>query len=153
MSVLDLLSGDLEPTATYSARRWSFVPAGDRDTVDAPLGTLTIVCDYAKRNKVDTDSYTVFAARVPPGSGRHARSFELANVETGEIYAVTVGGPDFCGCKAAQCKLDCKHVTALRDLVAEADPETLSGDIRPVRTSAPPVEREQFARSTIVVPF
>jgi len=129
------LTGELGSTATYASREWRFLTTAPTPAV----GKLTIVCDYAKRNKVDADTYELFAAPVPPGSGRHARSFELANVETGEIYTCTVGGPDQCNCKAAQCRLDCKHVAAVRALVAEADPDTLTP--RPeARASAPPVE-------------
>ncbi len=111
MSILDLRTGDLEPTATYSARSWRFIPA-DGETI----GKLTIVCDHAKRNKIDVDDYDVIPTSGP--------AVELAHRETGEVYAVTISPPS-CTCKAAQCRLDCKHVAALADL-ERAEPGTLT---------------------------
>lgn len=146
MSVLDYRTADLEPTATYSARRYTWVPSD----AGPQLGTLTITCDYARRNKVDTDSYHVLPAAT--AGDIRAASVELANLETGEVYAVALGPEPRCGCKANQCKLACKHLAALEDLERE-DPGTLTPAPRPVEAQAlaPPTER--FARSSIVVPF
>ncbi len=125
MSVLDLLCGDLKPTATYARRSWVWMPtAGRYEQGDDRVGTLTIVQQKSRRAgaKQESDSYAVVeeSAFGYPGG----RLFLLMN-ETDDtqedVYRCVVGGPgEHCTCTAGNCKVGhCKHRSSLAAIIAE----------------------------------
>lgn len=129
MSVLDMVTGVLDPTATYRRRDFVWFPADPGTYADGRIGSLTIVLQHSRKAgaKVESDTYGVEeerGRRLPEG----VRSFLLVNdtdPAQPDVYRCVVGSDarglvhDRCNCRAGQCKTDCKHVAALNRLIAD----------------------------------
>jgi hypothetical protein len=112
------IAGDLPATKTYASRRW--VWTRNPDLTALADGRLTITCKRSAKPgaKAEYDSYDV-AEQFEAVRG--FRRFYAVNLESGEVYEVTLGGRgDLCTCDAAKCKVPsgCKHRHALRAVLA-----------------------------------
>lgn len=118
--VLSMLTGSLPPTATYCRRSWVWIPGGP----DGRLGTLTIQLQKGERRgrrtvSVESDSYAI-DWDTEPLTGVMGRAMLLANEtdpDAAEVYKVVCGPRWSCNCKAALCKLECKHAAAIRAMI------------------------------------
>ena len=135
MSVLDMMTGELPPTATYQRRDWVWIPASPGDHEDGRLGTLTIVLQRSRRAgaKQDSDTYAVEADTEPLNQmGKAYLLCNLTDPDQPDVYKVTLAphpSGDACSCKAgsvdlgrkrkATGELCCKHKCALRAMIAE----------------------------------
>lgn len=122
MSVLDLLTGSLPPTATYARRDWVWLPADPTDYPDGRLGTLTIVLQHSRRAgaKQESDSYGVDFETEPVG--RMGANFLLVNdtdPQQPDAYRVLIGPEVSCTCKAGKCRTPCKHIDAILDVIEQ----------------------------------
>lgn len=130
---MNILSGDLERTATYAGRRWSWVENPDKTRPgEHHDGKLTITLQKGARPgcKVEADTYCI---EEEPPVGFVGRAFLLVNLSDEsqpDVYRSRIGdrADDWaCTCKAGSCGLLCKHVESLRAVVAEGglpDPRT-----------------------------
>lgn len=130
-SVIDIVTGELGATLTYSSRRYCWVPTEPATAPDNRIGTLTLVCQKGKRGRAsdDVDSYGVQEdgeTDYPPG----VRGFYLKNDTDpiqDEVYLVVVGTDaggqvhERCRCKAFLCKVPqpCKHRDAMNKLIED----------------------------------
>lgn len=130
MSVLDMLSGDLKPTATYARRWWHWRPGDDAATGVECDGVLTIGMAKGRRagSKIEEDHYAVQELDC---IGRPGRSFLLLNLfdsDQPDVYQATLyaDGVTNCTCTAGQCRVPgtpdasqgCKHRDALLAVIA-----------------------------------
>ena len=129
MSVLDMVTGSLPPTATYKRRDWVWIPTTPGAFGDGRIGSLTLVLQHSLRTgaKQETDTYGVEEEHdrdVPTG----VRSFLLANdTDPGQrdVYRCVAGSDaaglvhDSCTCQAGACRKPCKHLDALTHLTTE----------------------------------
>ena len=111
------LSGELAPSKTYKARRWTWV----RNSDPAALadGTLTITQRRSLKpgTKSEDDVYEVAEQQAPLAD---CRVFFCVNLTSGEVYEVTLGDRgDLCTCDAGRAKVPggCKHRHALRAVI------------------------------------
>ena len=144
--MLTVLSGTLEPTATYCRRSWVWLSTGSGEAVvprtgevvpclgllwitvqhrprrwyELPHTTGTLPAYFAKKPAgVEVDQYAVEELEPEqPGT----RLFALLNIhdrEQGEPYRVTVGGVNRCRCLAGVCRVPsgCKHRSAVIALI------------------------------------
>lgn len=116
MSVLDAITIDLEPSATYGRREASWVPLGPGE------GYLTIRLWRGKRagSKMESDVYSVMEEAEAPGVP--GRSFLLLNTTDGDqpdVYRCRTGPYAACTCKAGLCGFKCKHCDSLTALISE----------------------------------
>jgi hypothetical protein len=117
MSILDAVTIDLPPTATYARREVFWIP-GD----EPGEGTLTIRLWKGRRggSRCDADRYQIQEeACAYPG----CRSFLILN-ETDDtqedVYRCRVGAMPGCSCKAGLVhRHECKHVAAVAALTEE----------------------------------
>lgn len=111
-----LLNGEMEPTPAYAVREFAWVP-----TVVGE-GVLTIRLRRTSGGQEESDVYAV-ERQVPPEVG--VLEFLLVNVtdpEQPDAYRVQLGPRgDFCTCKAAKCRLGCKHVDSLKHILSPED--------------------------------
>lgn len=122
MGALDMICGRLPPTATYAVREYRWVPGG----ADGRLGTLTLILQAAERNgrrkpvKVESDTYAVCEDTEPRGYyGLGLLLLNETDASQADVYRVVLGPACYCNCKAAQCKLECKHLAAAMDVLLE----------------------------------
>jgi hypothetical protein len=131
MSVLNMLSGRLNPTATYAVREWRWVPNDPEANPEGPLGELTIILQKAERNgrtrptKVESDTYAVAEEPGFDAVGRHFLLMNLTDPAQPEVYGVQIG-PRGCDCNCKQGQVDrgrravnddevgCKHRDAMK---------------------------------------
>lgn len=127
--ILDMVTGSLEPTATYARRDWIWIPAAPGVYDDDRIGSLTIVLQKGKGGncKPEVDTYGVQECHHtdrPAG----ARVFLLRNdtdAEQPDVYACTVGADhrgeihSRCTCEAGKRGKVCKHTCALNALLEE----------------------------------
>lgn len=108
-----LLNGELEPTAAYAVREFAWVPTVERE------GVLVIRQRRTPGGKEASDVYAV-QEQSPPEAG--VREFLLVNTtdaEQPDCYRVQVGPlGDTCTCKAAKCRLGCKHRDTARHILS-----------------------------------
>ena len=59
--VLDMVTGVLEPTATYARREWIWIPAAPGVFDDDRIGSLTILLQHSRKvnAKPEVDTYGV----------------------------------------------------------------------------------------------
>lgn len=138
--ILDMTQGVLDPTSTYAVREWRWVPCSPWCSPDTREGTLSIVLQHGRRRgrkspvAIEVDHYGLqedFEEPAPPvepadRSGR-ARVFLLLNdtppadegEDRDEVYRCVVGGTrEHCTCTAGRFWVQCKHVDAIRDMIA-----------------------------------
>jgi hypothetical protein len=122
VSVLDLLTGSLPPTATYQRRDWVWLPASEGDYADGRLGTLTIVLQHSRRAgaKQESDSYGV-DFESEPVAGRGTNFLLVNDTDAGQpdAYRVRIGPEVSCTCKAGKCRVPCKHIDAILDVIEQ----------------------------------
>lgn len=127
------VAGDLEPTATYAARSYRWVPG---DAGDGRVGTLDLILRKRKGGPVEHDQYAVVEE---PAIGY--RSFLLLNLtDPGQedVYRTNIGprGAE-CTCKAGSYRVAvCKHRDGLAALLAKNHLPPPPGVV--VETPAPP---------------
>jgi hypothetical protein len=135
MSVLDMVSGELPPTATYQRRAFVWLPADPGDYDDGRLGTLTIVLQHSRRTgaKQESDTYAVEPESEPVGSmGRAYLLCNLTDPGQPDVYRCVIAphaSGDSCSCDAGRVdrgrkrkaagELECKHRATLRALMEE----------------------------------
>lgn len=122
MNVLDAVTLELEPTATYCRREIQFFPADD--TSDGILIIRQWFRSFRRgtqRLNQESDLYQLIEADPPPGV--MARAFALLNIadDSQELpYKVLVGRNRSCTCKGGRCKVpECKHESACEALIRE----------------------------------
>lgn len=94
------VTGELEPTATYKARDWVWVPLPE-----VGGGLLTVVT----HRPIAGDREDIYLVRADGPSG-----FLLHNRETDVVYRCVPGGLlAGCSCPAGQYRGTCKHRSAL----------------------------------------
>lgn len=134
--VLDMVTGSLEPTATYQRRDWIWIPAAPGAFADGRIGSLTIILQHSRKvnARQETDTYGVDECHQtdrPAG----ARVFLLVNdtdPDQPDVYACTVGTDDRgevhgrCTCRAGANGKECKHSSTLNALLEEG---LLDGDM------------------------
>lgn len=109
-----VLSGKLDPTATYAARRWKWV-ACPQLTV---AGLLEIVQVFRRRRDFESDLYLVEDAGQVPG-GRLLRLLNSTDESQEDVYECVVGITPQCSCKAGRTRTPvCKHRDACAALLA-----------------------------------
>jgi hypothetical protein len=129
--MLTILTGDLEPTATYKRRQWCWVSNGS-GFVDTPsgelipaMGKLTIKLQKGERvgSKVETDTYAVQELPAEVVGTRLFGLLSLTDPTQPEIYKTTIGGRNLCRCMAGQCRVvsDAGHGCKHRDSVEAAE--------------------------------
>jgi hypothetical protein len=113
---MDILSNALPACKSYAVRGWHFV----RSVAAPALGTLTIT---QGANTKDIATYRVVEC---PGVSAPARGFRLAKVAGGTDreagnYDVLIdpAGHDACECRGYLRHGRCKHLDAVRDLLAD----------------------------------
>lgn len=127
--VLDMVSGRLEPTATYARRDWVWFPAAPGAHPDGRIGSLTIVLQHSRRAgaKQETDTYGLDEEH-DTGFPEGVRSFLLANdtdPEQPDVYRCVIGSDagglvhDRCTCRAGSTGKDCKHKDVINHLISE----------------------------------
>lgn len=127
LAVLDLITGELAPTATYAKRSFVFTPVDpEYPEPDGRLGNLTLKLQAAKGGtgrKIDLDTYAIEESdnhNAAPGN-RVFWFINLTDKAQVEPYETTVGPNHKCTCKAGKCKVEsgCKHVAAMTALIEE----------------------------------
>lgn len=127
--ILDMVTGSLEPTATYQRRDWIWIPAAPGVYDDDRIGSLTILLQKGKGGncKPEVDTYGVqedLHTDRPAG----ARVFLLRNdtdPDQPDVYACTVGADhrgeihQRCTCRAGENGKACKHTAALLAMIEE----------------------------------
>jgi hypothetical protein len=120
--MIETLLGDLPPTRTHRRRSWQWVRTAGGERHD---GLLTVEQSPSGTPgcRVERD---VYAVQEYPAVGYAGRCFLLLNLDDPDqpdVYQTLVGprGPGdwSCTCKAGSCGLLCKHVTAIRTVIAE----------------------------------
>lgn len=119
-------AGQLPPSKSHAARRWTFAPSVD--PTSPSLGVLTIV-----QGARDVDSY---------GVALDGRQILLANLDGNDVYGIALtpaGRPVHCTCTGfafgRRRGVECKHIAAVRELIADGvltvaarpDPADLEG--------------------------
>lgn len=124
---LHMLAGRLPPTATYVSREWRWLPA----PAGGPLGYLTITLQRALRNGrsrpvvVESDTYAVdFEGEQIARMGNTFLLVNLSDAEQPDAYRVLIGPEVSCTCKAAKCRLSCKHVDAMIEVIEQGGIES-----------------------------
>jgi hypothetical protein len=121
MNVLDRVSGELPPCATYSRRVWHWFPAANN--AYEPFGWLVVQVQYSRRLGVKFESvrYAVEETTEPGCPERVFLVFAPANAEQDEPYEVRVGpGYCTCTCRAARCRVPvCKHRDSFAAMVEQ----------------------------------
>lgn len=132
------VTGELNPTASYKRRWWTWVPIDDPAAL--AIGRLTISLQKGVRPgcKVESDCYGVDEV---PCVGFIGREFQLANLTdlvNPNVYRVRIGvreHDDTCTCDAGQVgRYVCKHVDTLRAILVEGcipDPREFPADFGP----------------------
>lgn len=130
MSVLDMFSGELAPTAAYKRRWWHWRPGDDPTTGVECDGVLTVGMQKGVRpgSKIEEDHYAVQEVECV---GRPGRAFFLLNIfddEQPDVYQARLfaDGVTDCTCTAGQCRVPgtpqvsagCKHRDALAEVIA-----------------------------------
>lgn len=139
-----VLTGELDPTATYAARSWAFVSNGMgmidvldpktkrvRETI-AGDGKLTIRLQHRTRRVlrndclgkprfIEIDTYAVAAVEPQYPGTTAVMLLNLDDPEQREPYLVHVGGIEKCRCMAGDCKVKCKHVDAVTSLLSQLE--------------------------------
>lgn len=119
MSVLDMISAELPPTATYKRRAYYWMPDGDG------TGLLTINLQHSRRAgaKVESDTYQVIET-ADPAYPTPGRVFLLNNVtddtqeQPYEVFIADDPRRDDCTCTADRCKAPCcKHKDSCRSIL------------------------------------
>lgn len=136
--VLDTVSDDLPPTATYARRWYVWVPADPtHPDWDGRAGTLTIGLQAGRRAgcRVESDTYAV--EDLGELFGLMGRAFVLTTLTdptaADRAYEVRVGPLPGCTCEAGTRRpVGCKHTAALAALVesgalAGADTRAIGG--------------------------
>lgn len=177
LDVLNYQAGEMPPTATYSSRRWCFVPVKlGAERFDNRVGNVSIRLQKARgvRRVVEQDTYAVeYDPNPEPGEVGLAFWFTNLDPEHETPYRVVVapgGKAGRCTCKAGQCKAPSdKHVDALVAMIADgALDDYVPADVL-ARAAVPPAELRPVAaadpepepyvtdwqkfRNEIVVPF
>lgn len=134
--MVNVITGDLGPTATYQRRSFAWVSNGsgfvshERTLADGEqieevvpaLGKLTIKVQHAKGCgcQCEIDTYAVEEVAPEQIGTRLFVLLNLSDPSQREPYRVTVGGMNRCRCQAGVCKVpSCKHRDACAALVAE----------------------------------
>lgn len=113
--LLDKVTVDLEPTATYARREAAWIPGAEPGE-----GVLEVWQWRGRRagSKVEFDRYEV---QPDEPIGVYGRAFLLLNTtdpEQPDVYRCVVGPNPTCTCKAGLCRVDvCKHRDALAALI------------------------------------
>ena len=122
---MNILSGELVTTTSYTRRWWTWVENPDNGPDSDYAGKLTICLQRGKRtsSKIESDTYAV---QETPEPFRNARGFLLLNItdpSQPDVYETVIGvnGLATCTCDAGRVgRFGCKHQSSLRALI-EAD--------------------------------
>lgn len=108
-------TGDLPDTLTYHDRRWFFMGLTE------PAADGVLIVQQYRGSRAEVDRYRV--EEQPAEIGVAGRVFLLAKQsgERADIYQTIVGPMNWCQCTAGRVRhvMECKHVTAVRVMIAD----------------------------------
>ena len=115
-SILDAVTLDLPPTATYGRRECTFYP-GERGEC---LLVIRLWKGTRAGSKMERDAYSVMEGEPVGTMGRLFLVLNTTDPEQPDVYETVVGPVPHCTCQAGRCKApSCKHVDSLTALVKE----------------------------------
>lgn len=127
---MDLLSGELEATRTYTARSWTWISRTDPQAIYD--GILTVQFTRGKTGRAGVETRRYFVQEIPsdmPGRCFLFLKDEQPDASQSDIYRVdeTEFGV-LCSCRAAQCHApECVHADATAALLAAGAFEVTDG--------------------------
>lgn len=122
--VLDMLAGELGPTATYARRDVLWIPARPGQYPDGRDGTAVVKLQHSRRigAKFETDAYGIEREESEAFEVRGV-SFLLLNDSDDtqwDVYRTVVGPECSCTCTAGRVdRHECKHIATCRWLLEE----------------------------------